>query len=378
MLKKLFPHIGGGSAQAVEWIVRGAAWVKLVGDFGLSHTHAVQPWGKPKFIGRLVETTFDPNNLVGKDAAVEADNYIVRYLDEPIRLNPNIAYWEGPNECHPSGPAEMRWYAQFLYHFARILRQVYGKTAVIGGWSVGTPDYPLWAQYGQALQAGPDFGAIFSRHSYAGPDQTSWPYLLLRHREDQKHFTAMGYQAVPKLITEFGADDTADFGKPPGQPWKKLYGGEGEEEANRYVNEILLPGDAALAQDSDVLGAFLFTLGGNWPRHDVVGPVAARLLPLVAPPATKPAPTPVPTPAPAPTPAPTPTPAPETFPQERVVLPAGMNVREFPWRWSVEPPIVGTPLKRDQVITALGQLGGWYWLDPQLTRWVRGDLTRRK
>jgi len=278
MLKKLGPHILGTSAAGSEWTRRGAPIVKMVGDFSFATEAETLPH-HPLIVGRVFENAFDPNQLLGTDPVAMAATYTHQYLSSPILLNPSVKLWEGPNECVITDTTAMRWYATFLAEFARILRVTFNRTAVIGGWAVGNPDYPLWAEYHPALVAAVVYKAMLGRHSYAGPDQSTWSYLLLRHREDNLRFSAMGYPNLPVLITECGADGVP-FGVPPGKSWKELFNGNAEQ----YLNSILLPLDNELAKDNYVLGATVFTLGAGWNNHNIEGQVASRLIELAAPP----------------------------------------------------------------------------------------------
>jgi len=289
MRRKIGPHCLGWTTDAARLGRSGVAVAKFAGLFdGAAELAALPLEMRPRLmIGRVVEEEFGIAERMGNDAAtggtiaVEyARSYFARYLEKPIHDQPAINAWEGPNEPTAQSADGMRWYADFLYELARLIRAV-GKTAVIGGWSVGSPDYPYWSYYGRALLAVRDHGAVLSRHSYAGPDQSTWPFLLLRHRRDNEIFTAMGYPDLPVVLTECGADD-APFGNPPGKAWKDLYGTDGA----RYAREILVPLELELRKDDYVIGATLFTYGPAswWARHNVDGAgVTDALLALPAP-----------------------------------------------------------------------------------------------
>jgi len=283
---KLGPHTLNGSPQASAWLRAGAPIIKMVGDFSFA-AEAAALSHRPLVIGRIVETHLDPNRLISQDPIQTARDYIATYLERPITLNPAVTHWEGPNECVVTEPPAMRWYSIFLNEFARVVWTQFKKTPVIGGWAVGNPNYPLWAEYRPALEATRMYGAILSRHSYAGPDKSTWGYLLLRHREDNAIFSSMGYPDAPLLITEAGADGVP-FGNPPGRCWRDLYG----DDATRYCDEILFPFDEELKKDPYVLGAVVFTSGGSdtWPDHNIDGRVSELLIANTRPEETPPPP----------------------------------------------------------------------------------------
>ena len=350
-MTKLGPHILGNSSQAAQWLRAGAPVVKLVGNFGLAPEAATLPH-RPIVIGRFVETFLDPNRLIHNDPIAEARAYVANFLDTHIRLNPAVQAWEGPNECIITDLSAMRWYALFLREFARIIIESYKKVPVIGNWSVGNPDYPMWAEYRPALEmVGRYGGAILGRHNYAGPDQTTWPFLLLRHREDNRIFSEMGFPNLPVLITECGADGVP-FGNPPGRAWKELYG----SDAHLYYGEILAPFDAELRRDAYVLGATVFTSGDGWERHNIEGAVTDLLIAN-----TRPSAPPI-------------EPPPDDS-DTHVVIASLLNVRMFPWVGNVTPPLVGqlgngVSVRVFGIYKPANALHGWGCIDAAGNRWV--------
>jgi len=350
---KLGPHTLNSNAQAAQWARAGAPIVKLAGDYGFATEAAALPH-RPLVIGRRIENFLDPNRLINQNPVDTARWYISDFLDTHIRLNPAIQAWEGPNECVITELPAMRWYATFLNEFARIMRSTYNKAAVIGNWAVGNPDYPMWAEYGPALDAVRRYGAILGRHNYAGPDQSTWGYLLLRHREDNRIFTSMGFPDMRVVITESGADGVP-FGNPPGRAWRDLYG----DDAARYCNEILFPFDNELRNDPYVIGAVVFTSGGEstWPRHDIGGACADFLIAhtqLTTPPPIEP---PI-----------------NDMPIYRVTATL-LNVRLFPWVGNVIPELVGQ-LRHGEHVQVLGLykpqnvIHGWGCISAAGNRWV--------
>lgn len=345
MTTKLCPHLLGGSHWSCEWVRRGAPAVKLANDFGFASEAFSLPH-RPLILGRVVlGNELDPNAMLQHDPTLTAMDYVARYLETHIRLNPAVTHWEGPNECVVTTPEAMRWYAQFLAEFARAMRSL-GKTAVVGGWAVGNPDYPLWAYYGEALAAVRRYGAVLSRHSYAGPDRSTWGYTLLRHREDNRYFTAQGYPDLPLLLTEFGADDVP-FGNPQGKAWRKLYG----DDHNAYLTQILLPADAELQKDAYVKAAFVFTGGGGWLDHNIEPEPARSLAELTH--LSQP-----PSPAPPPSDGAT-----------HVVTPSMLNVRSHPWTGDAVPERV-RGLTRGDRVRVWGEYKGWGSITDDSNEWV--------
>jgi len=269
MRRKIGPHCLGWTPEAASLGRSGVAVAKFAGLFdGAAELAALPAEVRPgMLLGRVVETEFGIDERRATPAVDYARYYFTRYLEQPIRLNPALNAWEGPNEPTANSAEGMRWYGAFLYELSRLIR-AQGKTPVIGGWSVGAPKYELWPEYTAALEAVRIHGAVLSRHSYAGPDQTTWGYLLLRHREDNARFEALGYGNLPLVITETGAD-VVPFGTPPGRAWRDLYGDDGA----RYVREILAPLEMELRKDEYVIGATVFTYGPRewWPRHNIDG-----------------------------------------------------------------------------------------------------------
>jgi len=282
MRRKVGPHCLGWTTDAERLGRAGVAVAKFAGLFdGAAELAALPAETRPGLrIGRVVEEEFGIDERRSASPVDYARYYFARYLEKPIQANPALNAWEGPNEPTANNAEGMRWYAEFLYELARLIRGT-GKTPISGNWSVGTPDYGLWPEYRQALQAVRDHGAVLGRHSYAGPDQSTWPYLLLRHREDNARFEALGFGDVPVVLTEAGAD-SVPFGMPPGTAWRDLYGDDGA----RYVREILAPLEMELRRDEYVIGAVLFTYGPRewWPRHNVDGSGVTEALLALPPP----------------------------------------------------------------------------------------------
>lgn len=261
---------------------------------------------------------------------------------------PMIQVWEGPNEPDVQTPERMQRYAAFSNELAFLMMTEAKRRSGIGAWAVGTPDFPLWQYWQPALAAVLNFKAVLTRHSYGPLDK----YFSLRHREDQAHFTAMGFPDMPLLITECGTDtlwNAQTFNK----PWRELYG-YGDDALARYWVEWGRPFEEALAKDAYVLGAHWFTFGNgggaHWNTYDLAHlPVADEIL------RNPPTPTPDPWPA---------------WATHRVTAQV-LNVREFPWLGSVTPDIMGT-LTQGTYVKSYGADTNWHRIGVDGNRWVSG------
>lgn len=363
---KLGPHliVSGGDGARIAREAKPTI-VKIV-DGGFEFANELTVPDRPLIIGRITEKVFDPNRTEFKDQPTMgvARWYVDTFLARPMRQFPAVDAWEVANECVITDSMVMRWFARFLAEAARILREEFNRTAVLGNWAVGNPDYPLWSEYVSALDAVRKYGAMLGRHNYAGPDQSTWGYLLLRHRQDNQAFGALGYPDLPVVITEAGAD-SVPFGNPPGQAWKSLFGGD----AVRYWNEILLPLDGELRKDHYVRGAVVFTCGQGWPEHNIDGTHISQWLIDYA----KNAP-PITFGATGGTTAPLPPTAP--LPTHRVTA-SILNVRGHPWTGTVTPALVGqlmngTRIRVEGWIKFGSMQYGWALISPHGEKWVNG------
>jgi len=339
--------LSGGDGARICLHARPTVAAFVDGGWELAHEFAAD---KPLCIGRVTENFFDPNRPEFNQQSPEAVArwYVETYLAETIRAQPQMDAWESNNEPVITDLGVMNWHARFLAEFARILRVEFNRTAVIGNWSVGNPDYPMWAQYGPALEATLRYRALLGRHNYAGRDPNTWPFLLLRHRADNQRFSAMGYPNLPVVLTECGADGVPSFrvqnpatgewyDSEPGASWRDLYGDDGA----RYWNEILLPLEQELRSDPYVIGGTVFNSGYNWGRHNIDGTAIAQLwidYAMSAPPIGD---------------AETPPPAPEFPYLARVGGLLGRNLRNAPGG-----DVVGLAY-RGGLITIVGQDGPW-------------------
>ena len=332
-------------------------------------------------VGRRVD--HNPNlDRPDGDMAIEAQSWIKgnngwggpSLLQMAIAF-PQVDVWEGPNEIdinpsQPNGVERMKRYASFCYEFARVMSVSANRRVCVGSWSAGTPDISLWQYWGPALAAVVNFKGYLSRHEY-GPltgDEGTW--YMLRHRRDQDEFSKAGFNDVPLLITECGADKLGTFPGTFRQVW-----GNGSDAIDRYWGEYLRPYAQELQKDPYVIGAHLFTCGtGNasaWNNFNVNDTDLAGA--ILRNPISNPVPVP---PVPVPVP---PSPKPDWATHQ--VTASVLNVREYPWCGVTTPPLVGQfqqgkYAKSYAQVKLPGMSYGWHLIGPDGNMWVNGLYLR--
>ena len=190
------------------------------------------------------------------DPQLAAKEYDRRYFQRFVQLNPWLKYLAGPNEPVVDLNVDaMKWCAAFFAELAAIIRVEYGLVPVIGNWSVGAPDFSMWQHYVPTLQALRRYGGYHARHSYGPLDE----FYALRHRADNRIFSALGFSNVPTLLTEVGWEAVG------GQwPWAA----EPRRTEDEYV-DYLATLNAELMRDSYVHGAAVFTHGLGWSNYSL-------------------------------------------------------------------------------------------------------------
>ncbi len=313
---KLGPHCLFGSADARRIVTEGRAPViKCVDDWGLAETADLPH--RPLVIGRKTQPflTFDPAQRFreGADPIAEAVRFLRQMPDgsgatlaDSILANPQVPAWEGPNEpafgggTDPQNQAAMAWYGRFEAERARLLREEFGKAAVVGNFATGNPDLPesdrmaMWRQFLPALDAVRELGGYLGLHEYWDPDwdpgNVTWHELRYRHLAGY-----LGEQMPRVVITECGWDGipSSTPGFPPGNSFRK----SGRSLESYFAS--LARYDGEIGADAYVVGACIFTYGSGWPDHNVEGTALADLLIThgqSAPPAPAPKPEPLPEP----------------------------------------------------------------------------------
>lgn len=255
------PHLlGRGDPDATNWI-RGKPAAAVLADVGIPGEFAP---GDCFWVGRKTEDEFDPNNPAGggfsTDPTLAAQQYIARYLHDTITLEPGIPAWESSNEPTIETPERMTWLALFSAEFCRVIREKYNRIPVIGNWAVANPkvELNLWPYYKPALEAVKRYGGVLGRHSY-GPLNEIY---ALRHRYDNRIFSALGFRDLPVIITECGYENLPEV---PQWAWRT----EGHELSENDYAGYFAALDTELRRDSYVMGATAFTYGLGWKQHSL-------------------------------------------------------------------------------------------------------------
>jgi len=175
---------------------------------------------------------------------------------------PAVDYWEGYNEPVIQNTALMRWYAEFERARVLLLAQN-GRKAVIGSFSTGNPDLPLWPEFFPAIDAARGEGGILGLHEYGTPMQQFYEaplaegWLCGRYRKVYRQHLIPNGRTIPLAITETGVDVVPPVG------WKNHFTGE------EYFSQLLWY-DSLLLEDDYVLGATIFSLEiPNWNDFDI-------------------------------------------------------------------------------------------------------------
>jgi hypothetical protein len=316
MPSKLCPHSLNAHPDLIEFVKAGSPLVKLATFFGpAEELLALNP--NLTIIGRIYEP-YDANGEARSGRSPEdAARALVERQKEQYRLNPAIKIWEGPNEPvfgnaeDPANVRAMAWYAAFEAERLRLLADL-GLRGVVGNFSTGNPDLPMWPAFLPAVAAAETFNGYLGLHEYSSPwmwwltgnyqtkncDNNSnfaggegdTGFVTLRYRKVYRNYLIPnGLGDVPLVMTECGLD--AIGAVCPGQTsgaWKthpdfwKQHDGQSdpidywrgpERDSERYYAEQLIWYDRELQKDSYVAGATIFTVGntGNWQHFEIAG-----------------------------------------------------------------------------------------------------------
>lgn len=260
-----------GDSDATDWLLRGEPSAAVGINIGPPGEIA----GRDLFFaGRNFEDAWNPENPqrdgYSGQPIPDARKYADLWYKDWLPLNPWARLVATPNEPVVLTVPVMEYCAAFLAELTRILHVEFGRVAVVGNWSVGSPDFPLWAAYRPALEAVARYGAVLGRHSY-GPLND---FYALRHRRDNAIFAAMGFPDLPVLITECGWENLPEV-LPDGSG--RTWASEPRRSALEYADYLLLL-DLELMKDRYVLGASVFTYGVNWSQHNINGSGVGRIM----------------------------------------------------------------------------------------------------
>lgn len=253
------------------------------------------------------------------------------------------------NQTNPDGLARMS-----IAGMALATRM--GKRAIIGSFSVGTPEPAFWPRYLDAIRIAKRDGHIVGFHEYgsgplghqylANPNGDS--YHCLRYRTAVREWKRMGVDSPDIVITEGGIDASHDY-QTRGYKMADFTAEQYAKSWRWYCQEISL--------DPCVIGAVDFGFGnnyGDWDAFDLSRDeracveMARVMSPLGGAPVPAPAPAPTPTPAPRPTPAP-PTQKPVEAPSSSVAAGTGVFtlVRPGEGYWGLARRVKGKASKED-------------------------------
>ncbi len=261
-----------GDADATTMLLQAEPALGLgvnIGPPGEVYDYGANAWRRQMvWIGRVYEDEFQiKGGNYPADPVEAARVYAARWLAPFVKANPWCRFLTTPNEPvipsdDPAAADKMLWFALFLAELIRVIHVELQCTAVAGNWSVGAPDFWLWQYYTPALAAIARYGAINSRHSY-GPLTV---FYALRHREDNRHFTALGYPDLTTALTEAGWENLSEGGQVINRAWAT----DPRRPASEYADYLVQLNDHLL-QDRYVLGAVVFTHGEPWPQHALNG-----------------------------------------------------------------------------------------------------------
>jgi hypothetical protein len=210
------------------------------------------------WIGRIILSDQNLDNPI--QSGRELGERIVR------EAQPDIDYWEGYNEIVVNSPEEMMRFAEHEIARTTVLHQA-GLKSIVGNFSTGCPELPLWLYFYPALAEADALGL----HEYSAPTLRQLSTWLCGR------WTRI-YESLPKelckplAITELGVDGGVIGAGRAG--WKRYL------DPARYLNELRWYDDlmAIYANRFPLLGATVFCWGGwGWDEYDIDG-VMAQLL----------------------------------------------------------------------------------------------------
>ncbi len=239
------------------------ALVKALGGLGLlREVKAVSP--ETITVGRVVAPQTVP---VGEgDPAAQAAAIMAAHIPQWQNERDVTDYWEVLNEVDAPTPEGHAWLARF-YIAAMDIAEGQGFRLALFSYSTGVPEWHDWAAIVETgvfarAQAG---GHILALHEYdwptlrdnwgqgipgATPDPDRGP-LAGRYRHLYRDFLIPRGEVIPLAITECGLDPGVTPGAQMDPYWER-----------RWLKELAWY-DSKLTEDDYVLGAAIFTLGGD-------------------------------------------------------------------------------------------------------------------
>lgn len=256
----------------VRSVTDAGATVKLVKALGgiglLREIKSVSP--ATVTIGRGART--ENLGAVG-DPAVRAQQIMAEHMPVWQGERDFVDYWEVLNEPSPPGPEGHAWLARF-YITAMDVAEAHGYKLALFSYSTGVPEWNEWAAIVETgiFARAKTGGHILALHEYdwptlrdnfggSIPDQPAYDpergVLAVRYRHLYRDFLIPRDEVIPLAITECGLDTGVTGGKMDPY-WER-----------RWLKELAWY-DSKLVEDDYVLGAAIFTLGGDggWPKFD--------------------------------------------------------------------------------------------------------------
>lgn len=253
-------------------------------------------------IGRIFVDQPELSSLDPLAAAREFVDQLLPIAEDPAR-RPYYDAWQGHNEPVASNAEEMKRLGELEAERTRLLAER-GIRSCIGNFGTGQPSQlELWQHFLPAVQAAKEYDGWLGLHEYSAPtiyfmstranqgrypgvtpEDTGW--LTLRYRMVYNQILKPAGLAIPLVFTEIGVDGLVQNNRPGPQDvggWIDFQSywaehGYGLWGPGAYVEQLAWY-DAAMRQDSYVLGGCIFTLSGTqgWESYDILGPTAGVL-----------------------------------------------------------------------------------------------------
>jgi len=252
-----------GFVQGVHDAGAHVALVKAVDEFGyLRQVKEASP--ETATVARSTcQESVDPSG----DPAVKAAQVMSKHMPKWTYEKDVVDYWEVLNENDPPTVDGHVWLAQF-YIEAMDIAEAHGYRLALFSYSVGVP---AWYEWEAIVETGVfararSGGHVLALHEYnwpvmdyrwgeALPGQPAYEdrgVLTGRYRHLYRDFLIPRDEVVPLAITECGLDPALWEEGQPTNHWQE-----------RFVDEMTWY-DTRLREDDYVIGAAMFTLGGDW------------------------------------------------------------------------------------------------------------------
>lgn len=222
-----------------------------------------------------MEDAMSGSDGMGEDPVANAKR-AVEYVKPFLGIYPG-AYWQWyRNEI--ADWSKVEFYVTEMIAWCEALHAL-GALASIGGFSFGTPDYPVWPKLEPAMAVADminlhEYG-VYSMYSALDPDRTAGHHCL-RYRKVWKLNNY--WQRFPNLrihIGECGLDEAGD-GSGQGGPWRRL-----NVQPSDYLRQLNWY-DGEISTDGVTGTVYLWDASAGWEEYDVDGEIADTLLERIA------------------------------------------------------------------------------------------------